>query len=83
MSFPRDFRDLKKTRDGPTTDVRTDGPTDRPSYKDARTPLKREAVWFDQYGVFQLVGEWILLPMLTQKRKRRRCGSENCVDAEA
>ena len=32
MSFPRDFRDLKKTRDGRTdrpTDRRTDEPTDR------------------------------------------------------
>jgi len=28
MSFPRDFRDLKKTRDGPTMDGPTDGPTD-------------------------------------------------------
>ena len=30
MSFPRDFRDLKKTRDGPT-ERRTDGPTDGPT----------------------------------------------------
>ena len=40
MSFPRDFRDLKKREmDGRTdhgrTDRRTDGRTDRPSYRDA------------------------------------------------
>ena len=35
MSFPRDFRDLKKTRDG-----RMDGWTDRPSYRHAWPHLK-------------------------------------------
>ena len=36
MPFPLKFRGLKKTRDG-----RTDGRTDRPSYRDAWTHLKR------------------------------------------
>ena len=60
MLFLINFRNLKKTRDG-----RTDPRTDRPSYRDAWTHLKRQKLHLHIVVIFRLnhilVGTWFVI----------------------